>query len=50
MPAAPALPIMIATVLTRQLELGVGEGSQNEPTLHFGLGLFAGPVNLEIQW
>ncbi|MCH2118341.1 MAG: FG-GAP-like repeat-containing protein, partial [Pirellulales bacterium] len=34
----------------RQVELGTGEGNQNDPTLHFGLGNVAGPVDLEILW
>ena len=34
----------------RQVEFGTGEGNQNEPTLHFGLGNIAGPVDLNILW
>ena len=34
----------------RQVEFGTGEGNQNEPTLHFGLGNIAGPVDLDILW
>ena len=37
-------------ILTRQVESAVGEGSQNEQTLHFGLGGHDGPVTLEIRW
>lgn len=36
--------------LTRQVEAGTGEGNQNEPTLHFGLGNHAEPVTLEVLW
>ena len=36
--------------LTRQVEFGTGEGNQNDPTLHFGLGSNSGPVDLEIVW
>ena len=36
--------------LTRQVEFGTGEGNQNDPTLHFGLGSNSGPVDLEIMW
>jgi len=34
----------------RQVEFGTGHGNQNEPTLHFGLGNIAGPVDLDILW
>jgi hypothetical protein len=34
----------------RQVEFGTGEGNQNEPTLHFGLGNIVGPVDLDILW
>ena len=38
-------------IITRQVSSGVGEGNQNEPTLHFGLGPDAvGPVEVEIRW
>jgi hypothetical protein len=37
-------------VLTRQVEAGVGQGNQNELTLHFGLGAYHDPVDLEIFW
>jgi len=37
-------------VLTRQVESGTGEGNQNDPRLHFGLGLHKDPVNLTITW
>jgi hypothetical protein len=36
--------------LTRQVETGTGEGNQNDLTLHFGLGAWAGPVDLWITW
>ncbi len=36
--------------LSRQVELGTGEGNANSPILHFGLGEFAGPVALVIRW
>ena len=36
--------------LARQVEAGTGEGNQNELTLHFGLGAYTGPVDLEVFW
>jgi formylglycine-generating enzyme required for sulfatase activity len=36
--------------LTRQVEGAVGEGNQNDPRLHFGLGSHGGPVTVEIIW
>ncbi len=36
--------------LTRQVEAGTGEGSQNDLTLHFGLGKRQDPVRLDIAW
>ncbi len=36
--------------LTRQVEAGTGEGNQNDLVLHFGLGVHAGAVDLEILW
>ncbi|MBC8353369.1 MAG: CRTAC1 family protein [Planctomycetes bacterium] len=36
--------------LTRHVEAGTGEGNQNEMTLHFGLGQYNGPVDLEVFW
>ena len=36
--------------LTRQVEFGTGEGNQNDPTLHFGLGSHTGTVDLTIAW
>jgi len=36
--------------LLRQVESAVGEGNQNDPMLHFGLGGYQGPVRLEIRW
>jgi hypothetical protein len=35
---------------TRQVEAGTGEGNQNDPTLHFGLGSHSGTVDLDILW
>jgi hypothetical protein len=35
----------------RQVEAGTGSGSQNEPTLHFGLGKVGGAaLKLTIVW
>lgn len=39
-----------AQTLTRQVESGTGEGNTNEMTLHFGLGSWAAPVDVEIFW
>ena len=36
--------------LTRHVETGTGEGNQNDPTLHFGLGSVNAPVSVEITW
>ncbi len=36
--------------LVRQVEGAVGEGNQNSPVLHFGLGTNAGPVNVTVRW
>jgi hypothetical protein len=36
--------------LTRQVDGAVGEGNQNDHTLHFGLGSFTGSLRLEVQW
>ncbi len=36
--------------LTRQVESATGEGNQNELTLHFGLGDYAGEVGLQVVW
>jgi enediyne biosynthesis protein E4 len=36
--------------LTRQVEGAVGEGNQNDQTLHFGLGSYTGPLTLQIRW
>jgi len=36
--------------LTRQVEVGTGEGNQNDPRLHFGLGGHDGPVDIEVLW
>lgn len=36
--------------LSRQVEAGTGQGNQNSPVLHFGLGSHAGTVTLEIAW
>ncbi len=35
---------------TRQVEAGTGSGSQNDLTLHFGLGDTAGPVEIAVVW
>ena len=37
-------------IVTRQVEGAVGEGNQNDHTLHFGLGTTSGPLQLEIMW
>jgi len=37
-------------ILTRQVPGSVGEGNQNDLTMHFGLGSHSGPVDLEIFW
>lgn len=37
-------------ILTRQVEAGTGEGNQNDPVLHFGLGAHSEPVEVEIFW
>ena len=37
-------------VLARQVEAGTGEGNSNSPILHFGLGVFAGPVTIAVTW
>lgn len=36
--------------LTRQVEIGTGEGNANSPILHFGLADHAEPVTLTIHW
>lgn len=36
--------------LTRQVEGAVGEGNQNDHTLHFGLGSYTGPLSLQVNW
>jgi hypothetical protein len=36
--------------LSRQVEGATGQGSQNDPSLHFGLGSQTAPVSLEITW
>ena len=36
--------------LTRHVETGTGEGNQNDPRLHFGLGTHKAPVTIEITW
>ena len=36
--------------ITRQISGGVGQGSQNDLVLHFGLGNRTTPVDLEISW
>ena len=37
-------------VLTRQVELGTGEGNCNSPFLHFGFGPATGPLHVEVRW
>ncbi|MCH2115712.1 MAG: CRTAC1 family protein [Pirellulales bacterium] len=37
-------------ILTRQVEGGMGEGNQNDLTLHFGLATHTGPVKILIRW
>ena len=37
-------------VLSRQVESSTGARSQNEMTLHFGLGSHSNPVNLDVFW
>jgi hypothetical protein len=34
----------------RQVEAGTGEGSQNDLTLHFGLGAYRGQIGVEVIW
>lgn len=36
--------------LTRQVSSTVGEGNGNDHTMHFGLGTYGGPLDLEITW
>ena len=36
--------------LSRQIAGNTGAGNQNDLTLHFGLGSYSGPVDLEIFW
>jgi hypothetical protein len=36
--------------LTRQVESATGQGNQNDPTLHFGLGAHTAPLRLHISW
>ena len=36
--------------LVRQVEGATGQGNQNDLTLHFGLGTWKDPVQLEIRW
>lgn len=36
--------------LTRQVESSTGQGNQNEMTLHFGLGDYDKPVQVEVRW
>lgn len=35
---------------TRQVEAGTGSGAQNDLTLHFGLGLEKGPIDITVHW
>ncbi len=39
-----------SSTLTRQIEGATGEGNQNEPTLHFGLGEHAAEVSVAVVW
>jgi hypothetical protein len=36
--------------LTRQVEVGTGEGNANDLTLHFGLGNWTADVPVEVRW
>ncbi|WP_161488126.1 CRTAC1 family protein [Sedimentisphaera cyanobacteriorum] len=36
--------------LVRQVEIGTGQGNQNEKTLHFGLGKRQKAVDLKVRW
>jgi len=36
--------------LTRQVEAGTGQGNQNDLAIHFGLGEWDSPLDLEILW
>ena len=36
--------------ISRQVEGNTGQGTQNDLTLHFGLGTYSGPVDLEVFW
>jgi len=36
--------------ISRQVEGSTGEGNQNDLTLHFGLGGFSGPVDVDVFW
>jgi hypothetical protein len=35
---------------TRQVEAGTGSGSQNDLTLHFGIGAEPGPLEITVHW
>ncbi|HCK41088.1 MAG TPA: hypothetical protein DHW22_05595, partial [Planctomycetaceae bacterium] len=37
-------------ILTRQIAGGMGEGNQNEQTLHFGLADHQDPVKIDVRW
>jgi len=37
-------------ILTRGIEGATGQGSQNDLTLHLGIGSHTEPVSLEIRW
>ena len=39
-----------AKILTRQVESSTGEGSQNDMTLHFGLGKHDKEVKVVVTW
>jgi hypothetical protein len=42
--------VLGGNTLVRQVEGTTGQGNQNDPYLHFGLGAHEGPVTLEIRW
>lgn len=42
--------VLGSDILSRQVEGATGQGSQNDPSLHFGLGGQTSPVNLSIIW
>ena len=36
--------------LVRNVDSSTGQGNQNDPTLHFGLGESDAPVTLDVRW